>query len=388
MGRHRRCRRTGCSIDDGTYGSPIYTNVAYPFPVDPPYVPDENPTGEYRRDFDLPEWDVPQTLLRFDGVESVYRVWLNGTEVGVGKGSRLVQEFDVTDLLRAGRNQITVTGAPVVVDELSGGPGSVVAAGHLPGRHAAGAAGRRAGRSLAPRLVRRGGSGLITPELVAAEDAYPITIEIPELGVRTTFERPGDVEAIDVGPVEPWSAEQPRLYDAEVSAAGEQVRLRLGFRTVLIIGDVLTVNGRQVIFRGMNRHETHPVRGRVFDEDHARADLIMMKQFGVNAIRFSHYPPHPRVLDLADELGFWVIDECDLETHGFVFQDWKDNPSDDLTVAGLLPGPDRTHGGARQEPPVRDHLVARQRGRHGGQSGGDVAVGPRPRSGAARALRG
>ena len=76
--------------------------MVYPFPVDPPHVPDENPTGEYRRDFDLPEWDVPRTLLRFDGVESVYRVWLNGTEVGVGKGSRLVQEFDVTELLVRG----------------------------------------------------------------------------------------------------------------------------------------------------------------------------------------------------------------------------------------------------------------------------------------------
>ena len=316
-------------IDDGTYGSPIYTNVAYPFPVDPPHVPDENPTGEYRREFDLPEWDVPQTLLRFDGAESVYRIWLNGTEVGVGKGSRLVQEFDVTDLLRAGRNQITVrvhqwSSMSYLEDQDQWWLPGIFRDVTLLGRPAGG---------LDDLWLRasydEGGSGLITPELVAAEEAYPITIEVPELGVRTTFGRPGEVEAIKVGPVEPWSAERPRLYDAEVGAAGERVRLRLGFRTVLITGDALTVNGRQVIFRGMNRHETHPVRGRVFDEDHARADLIMMKQFGVNAVRFSHYPPHPRVLDLADELGFWVIDECDLETHGFVFQDWKDNPSDD-----------------------------------------------------------
>ena len=96
-----------------------------------------------------------------------------------------------------------------------------------------------------------------------------------------------------------------------------------------IAGDRLLVNDRQVIFRGMNRHETHPVRGRMFDEDHARADLISMKRAGVNAIRTSHYPPHPRTLDLADELGLWVILECDLETHGFVFGDWRGNPSDD-----------------------------------------------------------
>lgn len=121
----------------------------------------------------------------------------------------------------------------------------------------------------------------------------------------------------------------PRLYDAEISSAGETVRLRTGFRTVRIVGDSFEVNGRQVIFRGMNRHETHPVRGRVFDHDHARADMITMKRHNVNAIRTSHYPPHPEVLSLADELGFWVIDECDLETHGFVFTGWAKNPSDD-----------------------------------------------------------
>ena len=91
------------------YGRPIYTNVRYPFPVDPPYVPDDdNPTGDYRRSFQLPEWDVERVLLRFDGVESIYRVWLNGAEIGVGKGSRLVQEFDVTGMVRAGPNVIMV----------------------------------------------------------------------------------------------------------------------------------------------------------------------------------------------------------------------------------------------------------------------------------------
>ena len=84
-----------------------------------------------------------------------------------------------------------------------------------------------------------------------------------------------------------------------------------------------------MIFRGVNRHEIHPVQGRMFDEQYARAGMIMMKRAGINAIRTSHYPPHPRVLDLADELGFWVIDECDYETHGFVACDWQGNPSDD-----------------------------------------------------------
>ena len=89
------------------------------------------------------------------------------------------------------------------------------------------------------------------------------------------------------------------------------------------------MNGRRVVFHGVNRHETHPDRGRVFDEDFARADLALMKQFNVNAIRTSHYPPHPRLLDIADEMGFWVILECDLETHGFERHGWVGNPSND-----------------------------------------------------------
>ena len=164
---------------------------------------------------------------------------------------------------------------------------------------------------------------------MAESAAFPVTVEIAELGVRQEFADPEAVVAFEVGSVEPWSAEAPRLYATEVRSAGETVRLRLGFRTVRVAGDQLLVNGRKVVFRGMNRHETHPDRGRVFDEDQARADLILMKQHNVNAIRTSHYPPHPRVLDLADELGFWVILECDLETHGFEYLGWRGNPSDD-----------------------------------------------------------
>ncbi|HEU5485477.1 MAG TPA: glycoside hydrolase family 2 TIM barrel-domain containing protein, partial [Microlunatus sp.] len=175
------------------------------------------------------------------------------------------------------------------------------------------------------------GVGSFALRLRADDSAFPVTVRIPELSVEQTFGSASDLGGvITVGAVEPWSAETPRLYDTEVVASGETVRLRTGFRTVEISGDRFCVNGRQVIFRGMNRHETHPVRGRVFDHDHARADMIMMKRHNVNAIRTSHYPPHPEVLSLADELGFWVIDECDLETHGFVFTGWAKNPSDDV----------------------------------------------------------
>jgi beta-galactosidase len=315
--------------DRDRYGRPIYTNVRYPFPVDPPYVPDDNPTGDYRRSFQLPKWDVERVLLRFDGVESIYRVWLNGVEIGVGKGSRLAQEFDVTGVVRAGPNVIMIR----VSQWSSGSYLEDQDQWWLPGIfRSVTLLGRPAG-AIDDVWLRTSwqsdGTGLIEAELTASAAALPITVEIPELSVVRSIAAPADVAPFRVGKVEPWSAESPRLYSAIVRSAGETVSLRIGFRTVAISGEAMTVNGAQVIFRGMNRHETHPLLGRVFDEDFARADLITMKQAGVNAIRTSHYPPHPRVLELTDELGFWVIDECDLETHGFVIDGWRGNPSAD-----------------------------------------------------------
>ncbi|SDV04709.1 beta-galactosidase [Microlunatus sagamiharensis] len=321
------------------YGAPIYTNVQYPFPLDPPHVPDENPTGDHRRTFEAPAWVGDEThagtrtLLRFDGVESLYRVWLNGAEIGVGKGSRLVQELDVTDALRPGTNVLAVrvhqwSAASYVEDQdqwwLPGIFRSVTLLARPVGSldhvwlHAA----------YAP-ASRTSGRGSLDPRLLAAPEAFPVTVRVPELGVERTFASAAELRAFEVGEVEPWTAESPRLYAATVTSTGETVSLRVGFRDVAVVGDRLLVNGDRLVFRGMNRHETHPVRGRMFDEDFAREDLLAMKRANVNAIRTSHYPPHPRVLDLADELGFWVVLECDLETHGFVLDDWVGNPSDD-----------------------------------------------------------
>jgi beta-galactosidase len=320
---------TSAKAQQGRYGRPIYTNIRYPFPIDPPHVPDENPTGDHRRTFELPNWPSERVLLRFAGVESVYRVWLNGIEIGVGKGSRLVQEFDITDVAQPGKNVILVrvhqwSSMSYVEDQdqwwLPGIFRDVTLLSRPPG-------------ALDDVWLRSeyapDGTGSIDPEIIASEHAFPLVIKIAELGLEQHFAVPSDIGPFSIGPVEPWSAEVPRLYEARVSSRGETLTIRLGFRRVEIEGDMLGVNGTQVIFRGVNRHETHPVRGRMFDEQYARADMIMMKRAGINAIRTSHYPPQPRVLDLADELGFWVIDECDYETHGFVECDWQGNPSDD-----------------------------------------------------------
>ncbi|TVU65630.1 DUF4981 domain-containing protein [Paenarthrobacter nitroguajacolicus] len=315
---------------DGAYGRPIYTNVQFPFPTDAPHVPDENPTGDYRRTFELPaDWDTAdKTVLRFDGVESRYKVWLNGTEVGAGAGSRLAQEFDITHTVREGLNVIAVrvhqwSASSYIEDQDQWWMPGIFRDVTLQARP------RKGIDDVWLRTSFSAGSGVIDPEITADESAFPVRLSVPELEVDVVWDSPADVAPVAIPAVEPWSAEVPRLYNATVASEGETVSLRLGFRTVEIRGDQFLVNGRRVVFHGVNRHETHPDRGRVFNEEFARADLALMKQFNVNAIRTSHYPPHPRLLDIADELGFWVILECDLETHGFERHGWVGNPSDD-----------------------------------------------------------
>lgn len=300
------------------WGRPIYTNVQFPFPLDSPYAPDENPTGEYRRTVHIPEGFAVdgRTILRFDGVESAYEVWWNGSSLGVGKGSRLAHEFDVTDVIRSGENIVAVrvhqwSDASYLEDQDQWWLPGIFRDVTVISRPAAGI------EDVWLRTSWRDGVAGIDPEIGAHASAFPMRLKIVELGVDVTWAAPEDVGPLEVPGARPWSAESPTLYTTTVSCAAETLTIRLGFRTVEIVGDQLLANGRRLVFHGMNRHETHPDRGRVFDEGHAREDLARMKRFNVNAIRTSHYPPHPRLLDLADELGLWVVLECDLETHGF-----------------------------------------------------------------------
>ncbi|MFB8265480.1 glycoside hydrolase family 2 TIM barrel-domain containing protein [Streptomyces sp. NPDC055955] len=307
---------------DGVHGSPAYTNTVYPFPVDPPRVPTENPTGDHLRVFDLPD-DWPASgaaVLRFEGVESCARVWLNGEELGEFKGSRLPHEFAVEGLLRPEDNVLAVR-----VHQWSSGsyledqdqwwlPGIFrgVTLLHRPD-------GADADFFVHTAYDHRTGEGTLRVEASAGG-----RVTVPELGVDV---RAGEPVTL---PVEPWTAETPRLYAGELATpGGEIIPFRAGFRTVAVQDGVLKVNGKRILFRGVNRHEFHPERGRAVDEETMRHDVLLMKRHNINAVRTSHYPPHPAFLDLCDEFGLWVIDECDLETHGFTHERWRRNPVDD-----------------------------------------------------------
>jgi beta-galactosidase len=300
------------------HGSPAYTNVVYPFPVEPPFVPSENPTGDHRLVFDLPaDWPDEPAVLRFDGIDSCGLVWLNGVELGVARGSRLPTEFEVGSLLRAKGNVLVVR-----VHQWSSGS-------YLEDQDMWWLSGIF--RSV--RLLSRPRGGVADYQVHASYDHVSghgtlsvdgAMVTVPELGITGL---PAG-QSVSV-PVEPWSAENPRLYDGVVHTDAERVPVRIGFRTVAITDGVLTINGARVVFRGVNRHEHHPRYGRAVPRETALADVLLMKRHNVNAVRTSHYPPDPYFLSLCDEYGLWVIDECDLETHGFGGLNWAGNPSDD-----------------------------------------------------------
>ncbi|MFJ4471855.1 glycoside hydrolase family 2 TIM barrel-domain containing protein [Streptomyces sp. NPDC089424] len=303
------------------HGAPVYTNHLYPFPVDPPRVPTENPTGDHLRHFDLPG-DWPHTggaVLRFDGVESCARVWLNGTELREFKGSRLPHEFEVGGLLEPHGNVLAVR-----VHQWSAG--SYLEDQDqwwLPGIFRDVTLLHRTEHAARDVFVHASYDHVTGEGTLRVDSDVPGRVTVAELSVDVAAGEPVTVA------VEPWTAETPRLYDGVLATEGERVRLRIGFRTVSVEDGLIKVNGSPVLFKGVNRHEWHPERGRALDVETMRADVLLMKRHNVNAVRTSHYPPHPDFLDLCDEYGLWVMDECDLETHGFTEQSWRDNPVDD-----------------------------------------------------------
>jgi beta-galactosidase len=305
------------------YGAPAYTNVVYPFPVDPPHVPTGNPTGDYRVGLRLPEgWTAERTVLRFEGVDSEFRVWLNGRALGGSTGSRLPAEFDATAALAppGGDNLLAVrvrqwSAASYLEDQDMWWLSGVFREVRLLARPAG---------AIDDWLVHAGYDHETGAGTLRVEASVPARLTVPELGVDVAA---GDTVRLPA--VEPWSAESPRLYDGQLASAGERVTLRIGFRTVAVRDGLLTVNGRRVLFRGVNRHEFHPDLGRALGEDVMLADVLLMKRHNLNAVRTSHYPPHPRFLELCDTYGLYVVDECDLETHGFEPVGWRGNPADD-----------------------------------------------------------
>lgn len=299
----------------GAVGDPKGAHGAYSFPIDPPDVPDENTTGEYRRWVDLsPAAGPGRWLLRCEGVDSAYEAYVNGTRVGHAMGSALTHEFDVTDQITAGRNLVAVR-----VHEWSAGSYLECST-----------AGVRPGIVGRVRLMHRPEGGIDDLFVHADYDAATRTgrlgvegppgavVRLPELGLELHAN-----EAATVAGVEPWSAEVPRLYEATVTAGGpdaaETVRISCGFRTIEIRDATLLANGAPLRVRGVDWTPA---------ADTARADIELMKRHNVNAVRMGQCFD-TRVLDLCDEYGLWVIEDFALDTRGFEVVEWRRHPEAD-----------------------------------------------------------
>ncbi|KAH8684217.1 family 2 glycosyl hydrolase [Tricladium varicosporioides] len=308
------------------YGKgPQYTNVNFPFPVDPPNIPfDDNETGCYLRTFELPRsFRNHQIRLRFEGVDSSFHVFINDNEVGYSQGSRNPSEFDITEFVEEQRkNTLFVR----VYQRCDGTYLEDQDQWWLSGIF-------RDVNLLAFPKIRIEDLQIQTHLDQAYTDAT--------LSVRVTLNTPSDIglSLYDAGGVpiiesrvvasptnaisifvqnpQKWTADTPYLYQLVLTAPGCVVEQRVGFRTVQVKRGVFCVNGKPVKIRGVNRHEHHPDSGRAVPYDFLRQDLLTMKRHNINAIRTSHYINDPRLYDLADEFGLWILDECDLECHGF-----------------------------------------------------------------------
>ena len=311
------------------YDKMHYTDVLYPFPVNPPHVPDENPTGIYKKTVVLDEqWMEKDTVLKFHGVDSAFDVWVNGNHVGFGKVSRLPSEFDITGFVKIGENDITVrvykwsdgtyledqdmwwlSGIYRDVELINEEKNAVLDLrvngtlddSYKNGFFTAGITMKQAGTNLGWKLSYKGKT-VLEGELVSEGKDICIEAEIPE--------------------VHTWTAETPELYEFTVMTENQEVTVRCGFRKIEIKDKNFRVNNQVILLNGVNHHDYNPREGRRVTREQMESDIRLMKQYNINAVRCSHYPANEYFYDLCDEYGLYVIDEADLECHGF---EWVEN---------------------------------------------------------------
>jgi beta-galactosidase len=333
-----------------TFDRPHYTNVQMPFPDEPPRVPEKNPTGCYRRGVEIPaSWRGRRVVLHFGGAESVLYVYVNGRAVGLSKDSRLPAEFDITPFVEFGDENLIAAAvikwsdATFLEDQDQWWMGGLhrevflysTAPVHLADLFAVGGLeneyrdGRlkltvRVGLPAQPEPGWKIEARLFDPAGKAVF-AKPLRADVP-VGAPTSWPRLQVEFDEPVRKVKAWSAEEPHLYRVVVTlkdARGQVVEstaVRVGFRTIEMRDRMLLINGRRVLIKGVNRHDHHDTTGKALDRETLRLDAVTMKRFNFNAVRTSHYPNDPCWLDLCDELGLYVIDEANLETHGFYHQ--------------------------------------------------------------------
>jgi beta-galactosidase len=315
------------------FGTPIYTNVKYPFKMDPPNIPATyNPVGSYIRTFTVPEhWEGSRVILHFGAVNSAMYVWINGQRAGYSQDSKTPAEFDITSFLKKGDNKLAVEvyrwcDGSYLEDQdmwrLSGIERDVYVYA-LPANH------------IADFFVQSGltnnytdGQLELDVKIAGKGNAGTIAVELIDSTGTTVYKQQKEVDESQVhfeeliSKVNQWSAEIPYLYTLFIELKdkdGETTEIRtskVGFRSVELKNKQLLVNGQPVLLKGVNRHEHHEYQGHVVSKESMFRDITLMKQFNINAVRCSHYPVDPYWYSLCDQYGLYVIDEANIESHG------------------------------------------------------------------------
>lgn len=295
-----------------------YTNVNYPFPVDPPYVPDINPCGIYNTSFYIDdEWKKRKTYIVFEGVCSCFFLYVNGVYVGYSQGSHLEAEFEISKYVNEGNNELTAK----VLKWCSGS--------YLEDQDFF----RLNGIFRDVYLLSRERNHIKDIRITA--DCKTISVSCSDYAIYDAENQIADLS----NPIL-WNAENPYLYTIVVKGTSEFIPIKVGMREIKISDKLeLLVNGVSVKLKGVNHHDTDAHKGYVMTEEDLRNDLAKMKELNINTIRMSHYPPTPEFLNMCDEMGFYVIDETDLEIHGFVSRNtgyqWDDKEHPDEWIHSI-----------------------------------------------------
>ncbi|MEM7016283.1 MAG: glycoside hydrolase family 2 TIM barrel-domain containing protein [Pseudomonadota bacterium] len=337
------------------HDQPWYTNILMPFDTEPPKVPEQNPTGLYRRSFALPDdWDSRRVVLQLGGAESLACVWANGRFVGLGKDSRLAHEFDITDHLQSGENLLAVivirwSDASFLEDQdhwwmaglhrdvylyatdqtyiedvkIEAGLADELTTGTL-------SIATKVGWCDEPERHWQVRCQLETIDgkiVWAQEEGEEVPIfrkhsRFAKLASGLLFNGHVAKVAVDIPNIDAWSSESPTLYRLFIELINpdgqiiEVTSQKIGFKRIEVGDRSMLINGKRVMIYGVNRHDHDDENGKTVSVERMRKDLLLMKQHHFNAVRTAHYPNDPRLLDLCDELGLYVVDEANIETHG------------------------------------------------------------------------
>ena len=300
------------------YDTHQYTNIRYPFPFDPPYVPQDIPCGTYAHTFVYhKDENAPKAFLNFEGVDSCFYVWINGSYVGYSQVSHMTSEFDITDLLRDGENSIAV----LVMKWCDGSYLEDQDKFRMSGIFRDVYILKRPKQAISDYHIKTRIEDMLAKVEIEMKFYFPLNVKI------SIEDRNGAVVALgsiaeegtavlEIASPELWNTENPYLYKLILETENEVIVDHIALRKIEIKDQVIYLNGQKIKFRGVNRHDSDPVTGFTISLEQLTTDLTLMKQHNFNAIRSSHYPNAPFFYEMCDKYGFMVIDEADIEAHG------------------------------------------------------------------------